>query len=460
MREAAMNINPQIFREYDIRGIAGTDLTEAIYERIGKAIAVYLRGKKKHNCMCVGRDGRLTSWSFSRAMIDGLTSCGVNVIDIGEVPSPLVYYALFKENVDGGVMLTASHNPKEYNGMKIAIGKSTIHGEEIQKILKLTQRDTYPVARKPVTVTIKDLVPQYHSRILRSVKLKRKLRVVVDGGNGVGGPIAVPLYEKMGCEVIPVYCDVDGRFPNHHPDPTVPKNLKKLISLVKKHKADCGIGYDGDGDRIGVVDDQGQVIFGDKLLILFARSILKEKPGATIISEVKGSRTLFEDIAKHGGNPIMWKTGHSLIKAAMKKYKAQLAGEMSGHMFFQHRWFGFDDAVYAGARLLEILAATRKPLSKLLADVPATFVTEEIRIDTTESRKFSLVQEATQHFQEELGLNVNTIDGARIEFPDGWGLLRASNTSPVLVMRCEAATRKRLNEIRRLIESTVKRLSK
>jgi phosphomannomutase/phosphoglucomutase len=455
-----MKINPQVFREYDIRGIAGKDLNEAIYERLGMAIAAYLRGKKKHNCMAVGRDGRLTSKAYAAAVIDGLTAAGINVIDIGEVPSPILYYSLFTEKVDGGVMITASHNPKEYNGMKVGIGQGTLHGKEIQKLRQICEKGDFPKARGPVTITRKDISQKYINRITRGIKLKRKLKVVVDGGNGVGGPIAVPLYEKLGCEVIPLYCDVDGRFPNHHPDPTVGKNLKKLIATVKRTKADLGIGFDGDVDRIGAVDNKGEVIYGDNLMILFARSVLKDKPGATIIGEVKCSRSLYEDVEKHGGNAVMYKTGHSLIKAAMKKYKAQLAGEMSGHIFFKHRWYGFDDAIYSGARLLELIAAGRKTLNQHLANVPKTFVTEERRIETTEAKKFKIVEAATRHFQKELGLNVNTIDGARIEFDDGWGLVRASNTGPVLVVRCEGNTKKRMNEIEKLIISTVKKLSK
>ncbi len=455
-----MKLNPQIFREYDIRGIAGTDLTDEVYERLGQAIVAYTRGKRKNNCLVVAHDGRLTSRGYAHAVMDGITGAGVNVIDIGQVPTPLCYFGLFTLPVDGGVMITASHNPKEYNGMKVAVGKATIHGAEIQKLYTVAMKGAFPKARKPVTVTRMDLLPKYLARVTRSIKVKRKLKVVVDAGNGASGPVGVPLYEMLGCEVIPLYCDVDGRFPNHHPDPTVPKNLTKLIATVKRTGADCGIGFDGDGDRIGVVDEKGQVIFGDKLLILFARYILKERPGATIISEVKGSRTLYADIEAHGGRAIMWKTGHSLIKAAMKKFKAELAGEMSGHMFFKHRWYGFDDAVYAGARLLEILGSTKKPLSELLGDVPKTYVTEEMRIDTEESKKFEIVKKATKYFKDELGLEVNTIDGARIEFEDGWGLLRASNTSPALVMRCEADTPKRLKEIKSLIEKKVKELNK
>ena len=455
-----MKLNPQIFREYDIRGIAGTDLTEEIYERLGQAIVAYTRGKRKNNCFVVAHDGRLTSRSYAHAVMDGITGAGVNVIDIGQAPTPLCYFGLFTLPVDGGVMITASHNPKEYNGMKVAVGTSTIHGEEIQKLYRVALGDAFPKARKPVTVTRMDLLPKYLARVARGIHVKRRLKVVVDAGNGASGPVGVPLYEQLGCEVIPLYCDVDGRFPNHHPDPTVPKNLTKLIATVKRTGADCGIGFDGDGDRIGVVNEKGEVIFGDKLLILFARHILKAEPGATIISEVKGSRTLYADIEAHGGKAIMWRTGHSLIKAAMKKFNAQLAGEMSGHMFFKHRWYGFDDAVYAGARLLEILGGTKKPLSELLGDVPKTYVTEEIRIEPDEARKFEIVKQATRYFKDDLGLKVITIDGARIEFDDGWGLLRASNTSPVLVMRCEADTPKRLKQIQQLIEKKVHELNK
>jgi len=455
-----MELNPQIFREYDIRGVVGKDLDESTYELMGKAIAAYLDGNAEHNCVCVAFDGRLTSQTFCDALLRGLTGCGVNVVNIGQVPSPLLYYGLFTLPVDGGVMITASHNPKEYNGMKVAVGKSTIHGEEIQKLRMLAEAGKFPESATPGVVKRTDLVPKYMDRVAGGITLKRKLKVVVDGGNGVAGPIAVPLYERLGCDVIPLYCDVDGAFPNHHPDPTIPENLEKLIEVVKETGADCGVAFDGDGDRLGAVDEKGQVIYGDRLLILFARSVLEEKPGATVIGEVKCSRSLFDDIAKHGGNPIMFKTGHSLIKAAMKEYKAEIAGEMSGHMFFKHRWYGFDDAVYSAARLLELLGRGSETLSERLGDVPKTFVTPEIRIETNESRKFDIVAQATEYFEKELGLNVNTIDGVRIEFEDGWGLVRASNTSPVLVMRCEANTEERLAEIRRLVEGKIAELNK
>ena len=455
-----MKINPQIFREYDIRGIAGKDLTEDVVERVGKAYGVYLGRKKKHNTVVIGRDGRLSSKGFSTALIDGITSCGINVIDIGEVPTPLVYFGLFNLPVDGGIMITGSHNPKEYNGMKVAVGNSTIHGSEIQKLGQIVMKgDFLPKTKKPVTITRMDLVPKYIQHVVRNIKLKRKLKIVVDAGNGVGGNVAVPLYEQLGCEVTPLFCEVDGNFPNHHPDPTQAESLKYLIKAVKKQKADVGLAMDGDADRLGGVDNEGDIIWGDKLLALFARSVLKSKPGSTVIGEVKCSRTLYADIAKHGGKPVMWKTGHSLIKAAMKKFDAQLAGEMSGHMFFKHRWYGFDDGIYSGARLLEFIASGKETLHEHLSDIPKTFVTEEMRIDTEESKKFKIVEQATKYFQD-LGLDVNTIDGARIEFEDGWGLLRASNTSPVLVMRCEADSKKRLEQIRKLIMDKVQELTK
>jgi phosphomannomutase/phosphoglucomutase len=327
-------------------------------------------------------------------------------------------------------------------------------------LFKIAEAGKFPKGEGPVTITRTEIVSKYLKRVKSDIKLKRKLKVVVDGGNGTGGPVGVPLYKSLGCDVIPLYCDVDGTFPNHHPDPTVPENLKDLIAKVKSTKADLGIGYDGDTDRIGAVDEKGNVIYGDQLLILFARAVLKAKPKATIIGEVKSSRTLYADIAKHGGKPVMWKTGHSLIKDAMKKFKSELAGEMSGHMFFKHRWYGFDDAIYAGARLLEIVAASKKTLSEHFADVPKMYNTPELRIDTTEAKKFDIVKKATHYFKNELKLNVNTIDGARIEFDDGWGLVRASNTSPVLVMRCEAETPQRLQEIRSLIETKIKELNK
>jgi phosphomannomutase / phosphoglucomutase len=455
-----MELNPQIFREYDIRGIAGKDIDRDLYYTLGQAYPAYLGRKKKYNRVVVGRDGRLTSWEYSHALIDGLTSAGMDVVDLGEVPTPVVYFAMntLKE-LDGGFMLTASHNPKEYNGLKVGVGKTTIYGEEIQKLYQTAKKGAFPKAKKPATITKMDIVPKYIARVVRGITLKRKLKVVVDAANGVGGVVAVPLYEKLGCEVIPLYCDVDGRFPNHHADPTKKENLKALQRLVKKHNADLGIAFDGDVDRLGGCDEKGGILFGDQLVALFARQILKDKPGSTILGEVKCSRGLYEDIGKHGGNAIMWRTGHSHLKAAMIEKKAQLAGEMSGHIFFKHRWYGFDDAIYSGARLLELLAAGRKPLSAHLASVPARPSTPELEIPSSDARKFDVIEKATRYFKDDLGLDVITIDGARIEFDDGWGLIRASNTSPKLVMRVEADTPKRVTEIRKLIEDKVRELN-
>ncbi len=452
------SINPEIFREYDIRGIVGTDIDESVMETLGMAYAAYLRGKKKYNTVVIARDGRLSGQALSSAVIDGITACGINVIDIGMAPTPVLYYALNILKVDGGLMLTASHNPKDYNGMKVGVGKTTIYGAEIQKLRHLAEKGVFPLApKKTVTITRMNMFDKYMSRVERGITLKRKLKVVVDAGNGVGGIVAVPLYEALGCEVIPIHCEVDGNFPNHHPDPTKKENLKDLIRAVKKHKADLGIGFDGDVDRLGGCDEKGNMLPGDRLLALFARAILKVKPGATIMGEVKCSRSLYEDVENHGGKAIMWRTGHSHIKAAMKEHGAEIAGEMSGHIFFKHRWYGFDDAIYAGARLMELLAAAKKPLSAHLADIKERYSTPEMDMNCPDNRKFDVVAEATKYFKDELGLEVVTIDGARIEFPDGWGLLRASNTAPKLVMRVEADTRKRVKEIEKLIHHALKR---
>ncbi len=454
-----MKLPSHIFREYDIRGIAGKDLNEELVEHLGKAFATLIRRKKPNNCVAVGHDGRLTSRSYAHAVMDGITSCGMNVIDIGEVPTGMLYFALFTLKVDGGIMITGSHNPKEYNGLKIAVGKSTIHGGQIQKLREIAERGEFPIGKRPTTITRMDLMSKYMNKIQSGIKLKRKLKVVVDAGNGVGGKLAVPLLERMGCEVIPLYCDVDGNFPNHHADPTLPATLKKLIATVKREKADLGVAYDGDADRIGAVDEKGNIIAGDMLLLLFAGPVLKDKPGAAVIGEVKCSRVLFEGIEKFGGEPVMWMVGHSLIKDAMKRFDSPLAGEMSGHIFFKHRWYGFDCAVYVTTRLLEIVASSRKPLSAHFSGFPKMYATEEIRIETTDKKKYSIVKKATKYFQSE-GYNVNTIDGARIEFADGWGLLRVSNTSPMLVMRAEAETPKRLKEIKKMLDAKVAELNR
>ena len=443
-------MNPGIFREYDIRGIAGKDLAENDVVDIGKGVGSYLakHGRRK---ICVGRDCRVSSDLYSQKVIEGLRATGCDVIDIGVCPTPVLYFSIQHLQQEGGVMVTASHNPAEYNGFKLCINGDSIHGAEIQKIRNIIEKKDFRPGAGSIAST--QIIPAYQKHLLENINLKKPLRVGVDAGNGTAGVVAVPIMRRLDCEVHDLYCEMDGTFPNHAADPTVLKNMQDLIALVQEKQLDVGIGYDGDGDRIGVVDERGNLVFGDKLMIIFAREILSRKPGATFISEVKCSKTMYDDIEKHGGRAIMWKTGHSLIKAKMKLEKAELAGEMSGHMFFADRYFGYDDAIYAACRLLEILAASGRRISDLLADVPRTYSTPEIRVDCPDEKKFEIVAQVTEHFRK--SFNVIDIDGVRILFDDGWGLVRASNTQPALVLRFEAMTEERLVEIRELVESTL-----
>ncbi|MBM4303440.1 MAG: phosphomannomutase/phosphoglucomutase [Deltaproteobacteria bacterium] len=449
-------LNEKIFREYDIRGVADRDLPHNVVSKLGRAIGSYVK-RKGGKTLTVGRDCRISSDRIRQSLIDALLSTGVNVIDIGLVPTPLLYFSVFELNSDGGIMITGSHNPPEHNGFKICVGKTTIHGEEIQYLKQIIQKDSYESGKG--TLSEKDIKPLYTSMILKNIKHPLNLKVCVDSGNGMGGMIGPEIFRKLGCEVVELFSDLDGRFPNHHPDPTVIENLSFLVEKVKQTNAVVGIGFDGDADRIGVVDPSGKPIYGDELLVIYAREILKENSGATIISEVKASHRLFNDIALHGGRPILWKTGHSLIKAKMKEEGALLAGEMSGHIFFNDRYYGFDDAIYAAARLLEILAINKKTTAELITDLPVSFSTPEIRKDCPDEIKFTVVERALKQFQSQ-GLKVNSIDGARVEFGDGWGLVRASNTQPVLVLRFEASSQDRLNEIRSRLENTVSSLLK
>lgn len=449
-------LNEKIFREYDIRGVADRDLPHNVVSKLGRAIGSSVK-RKGGKTLTVGRDCRISSDRIRQSLIDALLSTGVNVIDIGLVPTPLLYFSVFELNSDGGIMITGSHNPPEHNGFKICVGKTTIHGEEIQYLKQIIQKDSYESGKG--TLSEKDIKPLYTSMILKNIKHPLNLKVCVDSGNGMGGMIGPEIFRKLGCEVVELFSDLDGRFPNHHPDPTVIENLSFLVEKVKQTNAVVGIGFDGDADRIGVVDPSGKPIYGDELLVIYAREILKENSGATIISEVKASHRLFNDIALHGGRPILWKTGHSLIKAKMKEEGALLAGEMSGHIFFNDRYYGFDDAIYAAARLLEILAINKKTTAELITDLPVSFSTPEIRKDCPDEIKFTVVERALKQFQSQ-GLKVNAIDGARVEFGDGWGLVRASNTQPVLVLRFEASSQDRLNEIRSRLENTVSSLLK
>ncbi|AFE08023.1 phosphomannomutase/phosphoglucomutase [Corallococcus coralloides DSM 2259] len=452
-------MNAHIFREYDIRGLVDKDLTIEVVELLGLGLGTMIR-RKGGTSIVVGRDCRESSTRFRDALAKGLTATGLDVYDVGVVPTPLTYFAANTLPVDGLAMITGSHNPKEFNGFKIGAGKTTFHGPEIKELRRLIEAKDFATSDKPGKVTPYDIITPYNHFIRQTVKVGRKgMKIVIDAGNGTGGAIAVPLFESMGFDVVPLFCEMDADFPNHHPDPTVVENLQDLIKKVKEVKAEVGIAYDGDSDRIGVIDDQGNVLWGDQLMVLFSRYVLKEAPGAAIIGEVKCSYTMYDDIAKHGGRPIMWKAGHSLIKSKMKEEHAELAGEMSGHIFFKHRYFGFDDAVYASARLLEILTQEKQSMSQLLSDVPKTFASPELRFDTTEEKKFAMVKRATEILRD-AGHKVVDVDGVRVTFPDGWGLIRASNTQPILVLRYEASTEARVKEIQALIEKTVAQAQK
>jgi phosphomannomutase/phosphoglucomutase len=446
-----MKINPEIFREYDIRGMVDKDLTPDIVRRLGQGFGTHIVNLGKKELM-VGRDGRLSSPTFEEALIEGLISTGCHVTDIGLCPTPVYYFSIFHLNKDGGMVVTGSHNPPEFNGFKVSVGKSTIFGEEIQNLKRLIEMGKFISGKGSLSTA--EIIQPYQDYIQKNIRLEKKMKVVIDAGNGTAGIVAGPLLKNLGCEVEELYCDVDGLFPNHFPDPTIPKNLKDLIDRVKKIRADVGIGYDGDGDRIGVVDDQGNIIWGDQLMILFSREVLKHQKGATFVAEVKCSQNLFTDIEKHGGKAIMWRTGHSLIEEKIREEKAALGGEMSGHLFFADRYFGFDDAIYASCRLVELLSKTNKKLSQLLGDVPKTSITPEIRVDCPDEIKFKVVEKVKEELRKDY--TIIDVDGVRVQFGDGWGLVRASNTQPALVLRFEALTDKRLQEIKRLIEDKVK----
>jgi len=448
-------MNPSIFREYDIRGLAEEDFDVHFARLLGQVhgSAVAEKGGKR---VAVGWDCRATSEGYARAVMEGLQSTGLKVYDIGVCPTPVLYFSLFHLDLDGGVQVTASHNPSEYNGFKVCVGKETIYGARLQELRSRIERKDFK-ERAGGGRESYSIIPPYQDHLRRDVpRLERPLKIVVDAGSGVAGPVAPVIFRRLDCEVWEIACIPDGTFPIHHPDPTVPENLELLIHKVKEVKADLGIAYDGDGDRIGVVDEQGNILWGDDLLILFARDVLKRHPGAVVISEVKCSQRLFDQIKLHGGVPIMWKAGHSLLKAKMKETHAVLAGEMSGHMFFADRYFGYDDAIYASIRLLELLARTREPLSALLADVPKSFSTPEIRVDCPDDQKFVITERARDFFRRHYP--IIDIDGVRVQFPEGWGLIRASNTQPALVLRFEAQTPDKLREYREIIEAKLKEL--
>jgi phosphomannomutase/phosphoglucomutase len=445
-------MDAKAFREYDIRGIVGTQITEDDVTQLGRAFGTYMARQGK-NRITIGRDVRSSSDQLREALLEGVLDTGLHVTDLDVCPSPVFYFSVRHLEADGGVMITASHNPPEYNGFKICNGPDTIFGPEIQRLRRIMDEGTF--VRGQGSLDSYDIITPYHKHILNHIKIERPLRIGVDAANAVGGPVAVPLFRALGCEVHDLYCEPDGTFPNHEPDPTVLENLQDLINLVKHQKLDVGVSYDGDADRIGVVDNQGEVVFGDRLMIVFAREILSRRPGTTFISEVKCSKTLYGDIEKRGGKAIMWKTGHSLIKNKMKEVDAALAGDMSGHMFFADRYFGFDDAIYATCRLLEILSKSGKTIAELLEGVPPTVVTPEIRVDCPDEVKFSLVEKVKEYFRQKY--SIIDVDGVRVLFDHGWGLVRASNTQPALVLRFEAETAEQLEEYRQTVEEAVSR---
>jgi phosphomannomutase/phosphoglucomutase len=446
---------PSIFREYDIRGIADEELLDADVELLGQALGTYLI-RHSGRTICLGRDCRLSGDRIHAALLKGLLASGANVLDAGTGPTPLLYYSVVHFEAAGGIMITGSHNPPEYNGIKTVCGSGTLHGEQIQQVLKLIQGNDFESGAG--TVKDIDAATPYVEEIASQFQFARRVKVVVDAGNGTGGPVFHRILEKLNVEPVELFFEMDGRFPNHHPDPTVPENLRDLAKAVRKERAELGIAFDGDADRIGALDESGNVVYGDMLLLIFGREILTRKPGATFIGEVKCSQAMYDKLAELGGNPIMYKTGHSLIKAKMKQAQAELAGEMSGHMFFADRYYGFDDALYAACRLTEIVAKSGKPLSAQLEGVPKTVSTPELRVDCADDKKFLVVEKVAEIVRKRH--QVVDVDGVRVPFAQGWGLVRASNTQPVLVMRFEAASEKLLNEYRSEIEEIVEQAKK
>lgn len=448
-------MNPLIFREYDVRGDAQKDLDDATVKALGLGFGSKLV-RAGGKTMILGRDVRLSSPRICNALLEGLLGTGLDVVDLGVVPTPLLYFAIVHLEADGGVMVTGSHNPPEFNGFKLCMGKDSIYGEEIQALYHQIEAGDFESGQG--SVRSREIIPEYQDHLKKNLKIDEPIRLVMDCGNGCAGLVAPDLYRDMGCLVDVLYGEPDGNFPNHHPDPTVTSNLEDLIHRTKLMGYDLGIAYDGDADRIGVVDDMGHILWGDQLLILFSRAILKKNPGAAIIGEVKCSQNLYNDIEQRGGRPIMWKTGHSLIKKKMREENALLAGEMSGHIFFDDRYFGFDDAIYATGRLLELLCEEARPLSQLLWGLPPVFSTPEIRLNYPDEVKFRLVEQIRDYFKSQY--KVVDVDGVRVIFDDGWGLIRASNTQPAIVMRFEASSPDRLREIQSLMEDKLEELKR
>jgi len=455
-----MKINPVIFREYDIRGVVDADFDADFAQQLGRAYVTYLAKEKGITSpkVCIGHDARLSSPELAKSLSRGMTMCGAQVLLLGLVTTPVTYFSTFSvEGVDGAIMATGSHNPPDYNGFKISVGKSTIFGAEIKKLEAIINSEEF--VKGDGTESQYDILPEYVERYKKEFGNLGNVPVAVDCGNGAAGSIVRRLYEAVGLKPTFLYEKPDGTFPNHHPDPTVAKNLVDLINEVKKQGALLGIGFDGDADRIGVVGKDGRIFYGDEIMALVSRDILKDMPGQKIIGDVKCSDRLYKAISGYGGAPIMWKTGHSLIKEKIKTEKAPFGGELSGHIFFADRNYGFDDALYAGLRIIEILSKSGKSLEELLSDFPPAFNTPEIRIDTTEEKKHQIVEKLRRSFaRKKEGISVNLIDGIRVSYPFGWALARASNTQPVLVLRFEADTQDHLDQIQKEFEQIVQPL--
>jgi phosphomannomutase/phosphoglucomutase len=443
-------VEREIFREYDIRGIVGETLDTEGALIFGKGFGTYL-GRKGEGSVAVGRDNRLSSFDLQQAVIAGLVSTGFQVIDLGQLPTPAFYFSVIHLHTDGGLMVTASHNPPDYNGFKLRRGETAVFGEEIQEIRKIIERGNFTIGEGRSET--RDTVDDYLAAITKRIRLKRPLKVVADAGNGTAGPLVVRLLKELGCELIELYCEPDGTFPHHLPDPTVESNLVDLIAQVKEKRADVGVAYDGDGDRLGAVDETGNIVWGDQLLSLFSRDILQRK-SAPVVFDVKCSQALIETVKQCGGTPVMWKTGYPNIQAKMIEVQAPVGGEMSGHFYFMDDYFGFDDGIYTSCRLLQLISNTDQSLSELLRVLPHYQSTPEIRAECSEKEKFTIVQELTAYFKERY--ETIDVDGIRILFEDGWALIRASNTQPILVLRFEARTQEKMEAIQKIVRDRLR----
>ena len=445
-------VNPQVFRQYDIRGIVDEEINAETYYLIGKGFGTYMK-QKGLKTIVVGGDARPSTPGLMKELVRGLLETGCDVTDIGMVATPVLYYSIWKLKTDGGAMVTASHNPSQYNGCKLNLGLGSVYAEELQKVLGIIQAGKFQTGEGKL-VNDATLNDDYLDYITANIKLERPVKVIVDGGNGMGGPYLPEVLRRLGCEVIEMYCEPDGTFPNHHPDPTIEKYMVDLSRAVVAAEYELGIGLDGDADRIGVVDEKGKMLFGDQILNILARDYLLQNPGKTIIADVKCSKNLYDDIRARGGVAMMYKTGHANIKMKMKEIGVEFASEMSGHVFLGDRYLGFDDAIYVSCRFIEIVSKTSAPVSSYLADQPRMYNTPEIHVKCADDRKFDVVAKVCDEFKRE-GYDVTDIDGARITFADGWGLVRASNTTPVLVTRYEATSEARMNEIQELVEGKI-----